>query len=85
MISIYGLTDPRDGAVRYVGQTCRLPEKRLDEHVKTSGGKKTPKERWIQSLVSKGMVPGTVLIEECADDDCKREKPSGLQHFQKGS
>lgn len=36
MTKIYGLVDPRDQRVRYVGKTVSSLQKRLDDHVKDS-------------------------------------------------
>lgn len=52
---IYALTDPRDGQVRYVGQSSRgLARPR--EHVKPRGPTVTHKDRWVAALLRQGLM-----------------------------
>ena len=63
MVFIYGLADPRDHLIRYVGKTqCRL-ETRLEGHLKrpVSRGMRS----WLSSLQRVGIVPEIVPIEVC--------------------
>lgn len=59
--SIYALIDPRDNAVRYVGQTVAALSKRLGEHL----GKPTNDKMraWVYELKSLNMLPVIELLE----------------------
>lgn len=59
---IYGLVDPRNGAVCYVGQTiCKL-SKRLVEHCAAPHTKALCK--WVNELEREGLKPLIELLEE---------------------
>lgn len=60
---IYGLRDPRDDVVCYVGRTCSALEKRLHNHIRSAvvyG--QGPKAQWILELIAEGKVPSIQLI-----------------------
>lgn len=58
--TIYGLTDPRDGGVRYVGRT-RLPlRSRLVGHISDKSNRR--KAQWIAELLALGLRPGIVTL-----------------------
>jgi len=55
--SIYGLIDPRDNKVFYIGKTSRTSGERYDEHIKETSGE-TPKQKNIQEIYeAKGLSP----------------------------
>lgn len=56
--TIYGLCDPRDGIIRYVGITCR-PKQRLRDHIYRAQSRERnhPVQRWIRSIISDGSPP----------------------------
>jgi hypothetical protein len=64
-VYIYGLADPIDGVVRYVGKTTQ-PAKRLYMHVwlATSGQSDTHRDRWIRRVVATGRAPVMLTLEE---------------------
>lgn len=72
---IYELIDPCTELVRYVGKT-KNPKKRYKSHLYSSRKKRTHKECWINSLLTKGLKPvmriKTVaeknIINECEID-----------------
>lgn len=64
---IYGLFDPVTLQLRYIGKTTD-PYKRENEHNNRKG--KTPKDKWIEKLKSKGLDPFYCVIEECDDNNC---------------
>ena len=65
--SIYALTDPRTGAVRYIGK-ANDPAKRLKGHMRDARRRQTPVYAWINKLVRLGMAPGLLVLEaDCAD------------------
>lgn len=62
---IYGLQDPIDKRIKYVGKS-NTPERRLLQHIGTN--EDTTKGRWIQSLRSMGKQPSIVILATCEDD-----------------
>jgi group I intron endonuclease len=82
---IYGLFDPRNAALRYIGKSNN-PHKRLKEHISESSPSKYTKRyvtRWIRQLLDEGLKPAIEILEECSIDtweqaerawiaDCKR-------------
>lgn len=59
---IYTLSDPRTNEVRYVGKTNNL-NYRLKKHIKESKNKQTHKEKWIDSLIFKGLLPIIEILD----------------------
>jgi len=59
-IWIYVLGDPRDGEIRYIGQTSNL-RRRLIEHLKMQNSFEMNK--WICSLIKDGLKPIIFGIE----------------------
>src|SRR6266852_3292144 len=62
---IYGLIDPRDGTLRYVGKTISSPQARLNGHIAEG---LAPRYRrhvvcWIMALLAAGVRPKMVEIE----------------------
>jgi group I intron endonuclease len=57
---IYILTDPRNGAVRYVGKSDD-PERRYRRHLTENG--RTHRHNWIKQLVQLGLQPMMDVIE----------------------
>lgn len=65
--SIYGLIDPRDGSIRYVGK-ANDPGKRLKGHLRECRRRNTPVYAWIRKLVGLGMSPGLRVLEADCED-----------------
>lgn len=59
---IYGLVDPRDGRVRYVGKTKKELEARLAEH-RNFDTKSDAKTAWVVGLRKLGLAPTIVLLD----------------------
>lgn len=70
MTRIYTLSDPRDGAVRYVGKTCMSLRKRLRDHIREadSGRWRSHSARWIRSLSALGLAPLMQQIDTAHGD-----------------
>lgn len=64
---IYTLSDPRTGAVRYVGMTVSPLAKRLGGHLRYKG--KDHKSAWVQSLRALGLNPVIIEVEVVAVED----------------
>lgn len=58
---IYGLLDPESGDLRYIGKTVKTLRQRLRGHLFDSKKKSNHRERWVNSLLSRGLEP---IIEE---------------------
>lgn len=64
---VYGLVDPRNGRVRYVGWTTDA-EYRLKAHILESEEGTTHKCQWIRSLLENGLVPELKILEQGEGD-----------------
>lgn len=67
---IYALECPTDNKIKYVGQTRRKLNNRLNQHirrVKNKGGYLTKKEAWIKKLINEGVEKQikVICLEEC--------------------
>jgi hypothetical protein len=61
---IYGLVDPRDRSLRYIGKTHKRCEARLAEHVALAmEGNAAPVYGWIRSLLGNGLEPEVFILE----------------------
>ena len=64
---IYGLYDPRDGQLRYIGK-ADCAHRRLKTHLRASSVKRaTPVYAWIRELREIGLVPSMQILERAAD------------------
>lgn len=68
---IYGLYDPKDCIVRYVGQTVHKPSYRLNNHIAEAkrGEYSNRKNNWIRSILNEGRQPEMMILEEVQDVD----------------
>jgi len=64
MAIIYGLADPRDHAVRYVGKTNRSPSERLWEHEFKPSNQRVAE--WLRTLRADGVEAEVLVLETCA-------------------
>ena len=64
---VYGLRDPRDGLVWYVGRSAR-PRARLSGHTSSRYGN-SARARWIRGLLLAGLRPELVLLETCSTEE----------------
>lgn len=63
---IYGLWDPRNYQLRYIGKSDN-PERRLKEHIKDSSHLRGRHiYHWINSLLRNGLEPSLEILEEVA-------------------
>lgn len=66
---IYGLWDPRDYQLRYIGKTKDAPQKRLKAHIQEAKfGGNNHKNNWIKQLLLEGLEPSLEILEECTDE-----------------
>ena len=59
---IYGLIDPDDNDIKYVGQTKDI-KARIKTHIKESYKLNTSKDKWIYSLLIEGKTPKYKILE----------------------
>lgn len=61
---IYGLLDPRDEALRYIGKTHKRREIRLAEHIEAAReGDTWPLHNWIRELMDADAEPVIFVLE----------------------
>jgi len=67
--SIYGLKDPRDGSIRYIGKS-EDPERRFKGHLTDKAY--SPKTIWLDRLHAEGLQPELVIFDEVSADVWRR-------------
>ena len=82
-IFIYGLVDPRNSKIRYVGKTGRTT-KRLWEHIRHCK-EHTKKGCWIKKLVSMGMRPRIKVLETVEESKWKHREKFWIKKLSKNS
>jgi hypothetical protein len=79
---IYGLADPRTGALRYVGKTVRSLKLRLQGHVSKSDlARHSHKTNWVMSLLVAGVRPEIFEIEELPNEALDEAEIFYIQYF----
>lgn len=82
MASIYGLIDPRDNSLKYIGYTSKTLLERLSCHFKDRISKDGYKDRWIRSLWSNhGLKPEIVLIEDILENEWEEAEIFWIEYF----
>lgn len=77
-IYIYTLSDPRDGRVRYVGQSYD-PKKRLKTHKEKWDN--IPKRLWLKELSSNGLRPVLDVLESVSDGSHRTREAFWIKHY----
>ncbi len=80
IVFIYGLRDPRDDVIKYVGKTNDL-RKRLNYHLKGAGRHQTPKNNWLLKLKSLGLKPEMMVLEEVPENKWEDAERSWIEFF----
>jgi len=77
---IYGLIDPRDNQMRYVGATKNI-YKRLSRHM---AGNKSNVDRvsWLESLKSENLVPSVFDIDEVDEREWEEAERFWIEYYQ---
>jgi hypothetical protein len=80
---IYGLIDPRNEELRYVGRTTNTLKKRWKEHIRDAKDLRdtAPRFAWIRELLSLGLQPEIFLIEEVTQDDMREAEGAWMAYF----
>ena len=70
---IYGLVDPRNDEIRYIGKTIK-PKSRLHAHITESKRLNVIHHRanWIRKLTSLGLKPKITFLIVCSSDDFEK-------------
>ena len=82
-VFVYGLRDPRDGSIRYVGRT-RYPKQRLNSHCGASEyfiKRRSAKSKWVRRLRRRGLKPEMVILERCVKDRRVEVEAKWIQHY----
>lgn len=89
---IYGLVDPRDDEIRYVGK-ANNPERRYMKHVcrkwerysvEKYGWMRSEKFLWVYELWKLGMKPRLCIIERCPASHHKRRERYWIERLGEG-
>lgn len=82
--NIYGLIDPSDGKIKYVGATMKKCSDRLRQHVYDSVSlrKQSAKCKWIRQLKLKGREPVVCLLHVCNKENWKIKERYYIELFQ---
>jgi hypothetical protein len=80
-IFIYALIDPRNGAVRYVGQTVSIPRRVISHRRHALETTKTHKAAWIRSLLDAGYEPQIVVLETTTVEGKDQAEKKWIQHY----
>lgn len=91
---IYGLVDPRDNEIRYVGRAAdpvdrlgihKYKAKKVMDKIRDYGGVyyigPTPKQWWIDSLMLMGLEPDIVLLDCCSAEDGHEVEQRWIKHL----
>lgn len=80
--TIYTLTDPRDGAVRYVGVTKLSLRERLRLHQVQGRKRQDSRGRWLHELAAAGLQPVIAPLEHLADGaDWAAAEQAAIERF----
>ena len=74
MNSTYGIIDPRNSEIKYIGCTSD-PKARLYGHIASHKGK-TKVAQWVKELKQQGLKPEMVVLEYGLNHDKGRESES---------
>jgi len=70
IVFIYGLFDPRNLELRYIGRTKHPTYIRISQHVhEAKKNNTTHKDRWVNQLLLEGLRPSVEILEECTEDN----------------
>ena len=79
-VYIYGLKDPRDCQIKYIGKTINI-DRRYKEHIQTHRNRKSKKNSWIINLIKNGLEPIMEIIEECNLDNWEEREIFWISYY----
>jgi predicted GIY-YIG superfamily endonuclease len=65
VIYIYGLKDPETNEIRYIGRASDLSRRLYEHHQLKRLNTQTHKNKWLLSLINKGLKANIEILEEC--------------------
>lgn len=72
---VYGLLSPEDEIIMYVGSTSDVVSRLRNHIVDARKRNATNRNKWIRSLILKGLRPTLVILEECdSGERAERER-----------
>jgi hypothetical protein len=77
---IYGLLDPEDLIIKYIGQTVN-PIARLGQHLKDNNWLISNKHDWINKLLSKGTKPYILIFERVVLENASMRETEFINKF----
>lgn len=81
---VYGLVDPREGVVKYVGVTDS-PQRRFMEHIKPAKRKSIRQPRvqtWIKELEAQKLLPIFIFLDSVRSEDSINTEREWIRHFE---
>ena len=83
VVYIYGLMDPRNNQIRYIGKT-KNPKKRLVEHITESirSGSQNYRLRWIRKLTKLELKPEIKFLKVCSSFDFEKYETEYIKIYQ---
>jgi hypothetical protein len=83
-IEIYGLVDPRDERIKYVGAS-KNSKKRLAQHLESSKNgfcsHASKRSKWIYELRSNNLKPAVRILETCNEEISKQREDYWISHY----
>lgn len=79
--TIYALSDPRDGQVRYVGVTANLRRRTYQHTSVPADGDFSHKSNWIRALQQDELQPCVTVLEKVDSDLWKDAERHWISHF----
>lgn len=79
-VYIYGLKDPRDFQIKYIGKTIDV-DRRRKEHNQIHRNKKSKKNSWIIHLIKNGMQPIFEILEDCEETNWVEREVYWIQYY----
>ena len=80
IVYIYGLIDPRDNIIKYIGKTINI-KNRYADHRNRLERASSKRKSWIQSLRTLNLYPILTIIEECNEETCDERERFWIKHY----
>lgn len=77
---IYGLSDPRDGGVRYIGK-ANNPRLRMYGHLRSARKKYTKVAIWIRGLLEESILPRMEILEIVDMSEWESKEKGWISHY----
>lgn len=79
---VYGLIDPRNQQLRYVGLTTRDISRRMEQHLRNNPTGKSHKNSWVRGLKAAGLSPEVEILERCTSwEDLQESERFWIQYY----